>query len=96
MFAFGFQQSKGTMLVNAANVVHISLPLVKNLRRMAEKIEEKGSEQQRAPLLHLNLKNVYLLPGAKKKVKRHDGKHDHSAAKKERKKEAGRSQIASP
>ena len=44
------------MLVNAANVVHISLPLVKNLRRMAEKIEEKGSEQQRAPLLHLNLK----------------------------------------
>ena len=56
---------------------------------MAEKIEEKGSEQQRAPLLHLNLKNAYLLPGAKKKAKRHDGKHDHSAAKK-RKKEGSR------
>ena len=56
---------------------------------MVEKIEEKGSEQQRAPLLHLNLKNAYLLPGAKKKAKRHDGKHDHSAAKK-RKKEGSR------
>ena len=50
---------------------------------MAEKNEEKSSEQQKAPLLHLNLKkNAYLLPGAKMKAKRHDGEHDHSAAKK--------------